>query len=242
MPDEDVRDFHDTAFGAPRIRHARDPRLRTGRAGRLGAHQSAGQRGVRDQRARRQRPAHRAAPQQLAAGAAGRGAELQRLPRPGAAVCRTAGSDLFDAVNAGATTTGQPFPEQRTRRSSPTSARPWRRRATRDQLPDRLRGAHAPARHRVRRRVDRPGRREPRTRPELRVPLCRSADTGADQRRLHDGLARGLPDHDPLREPHPSAVEQAASHACSRRRHRARRRHLHDAATRVPRRRPGSST
>ena len=33
--------------------------------------------------------------------------------------------------------------------------------------------------------------------------------------RLHDGLARGLPRDDPLRSAHPSAVEQAAGHACS---------------------------
>ena len=39
-----------------------------------------------------------------------RGAQVQRLPRRRRAASRTGASDLFDAVNAGATTTGQPFP------------------------------------------------------------------------------------------------------------------------------------
>ena len=63
------------------VRHARDPRLRAGRARRLGAHQGAGQRAfaitVLDANGRRIGPRHR----QLAAAARRRGVEVQRLSR-----------------------------------------------------------------------------------------------------------------------------------------------------------------
>ncbi len=57
IPDNDTRDFSNTAFGPNRsARHARNPGLRAGRAGRLGEGEGARKRRVLDQRAGRERP------------------------------------------------------------------------------------------------------------------------------------------------------------------------------------------
>ena len=136
-------------------------------------------------------------------------------------------SNLFKAVNAGATT---PACRSRTRarRCSPTSARRWRRRA-------RASAARPTA---------------PRCSPSTNVvfedvwtdpaaagglPDASFAYSYVDlvtpaptSRRLRHRMALGLPHHDQLRAAHPPAVEPAAGHAGRRRRDGARRRHVHD--------------
>ncbi len=82
IPDEDTVDLDRHGVRPEHSAgHARGDRLRADRAGRLRAHQGAGQRGARAERPRRQRPAHVGSSPELASGRAGAGADLQRLPR-----------------------------------------------------------------------------------------------------------------------------------------------------------------
>ncbi len=209
------------------LRHARDPGLRHGRARRLGAREGAGQRAR--SRSRCSTPTGAASARATTTGcrcARARSCAATAVTTR-AAVSRTAAR----TCSTRSTTARRPTASRsRTRipRSSPTSARRWRRRATRISCQTDCAALDAEPRHRVRRRVDRPGRRGPRRR--MRASRYRYADLRhrrADERRLHRRLARGLSRDDPLREPHPSAVEQAAHHARRRRRDRADRRHLH---------------
>ena len=91
--------------------------------------QGAGQRAVRDHDARRERPAHRPAPPELAAAACGPGtAAATAATTPPSGLSHGRG-DLFESAYAGAHDRPACRSRTPTRRSSRTSARRWRRSA-----------------------------------------------------------------------------------------------------------------
>jgi hypothetical protein len=204
LPDDEVRDRR-------RARHARDPRLRTGGARRIGTHQGAGRRAVRGRRARRRRPPALATAPQLDAAPRGRGALLQRLSHPGRRAGGRPAGDLARAARA----VRRRQPGCRHHRPAVSELEPGDlREPGRDDgrgalprfLPDRLCGA-APFRGRaVRGRVDGPGRVRSRAGRSVRVPLCHAHDTGACFRSLPGGLDVAVPHHHSLPQSHPPAV------------------------------------
>ena len=117
QPDDDTRDIDEHRVRSePRARHARHPRLRADRAGRLGQGESAGERGVQHQRARRARPppatacsaaATRTGCRSCPASSSSATAATTRPRNPPRAHGR---AGLTASVNAGAPTTGSPFP------------------------------------------------------------------------------------------------------------------------------------
>ena len=160
LPDRDVLDFRGSAFGVTAAFGMREilgyAPIEPDGSVRVKVPANVA---VRDLVLDAERPAHRPAARQLAAGARRRGTALQWLPRPGERpVARSL--DLFTVGERGRDHHRPAVPEhesravRRLRRDHGAGARAH-------QLPDRLRRAAADARHRVRGRLDRSGRRRP---------------------------------------------------------------------------------
>jgi len=111
IPDDDIVDLNNTAFG-PNIQQGMREilGLRADRARRVRAREGSGARAVGRERARSERPADLAASPELAAGVAGPGAQVQRLPHDAgysaAAHSLARPQRLVQAAWAGASGTG----------------------------------------------------------------------------------------------------------------------------------------
>ena len=205
LPDDEVRDFRGTAFGA---------------AGGLGMREILGYApvepdgsvrikvpagvpfgvGVLDADGRRLRPRHLNW-LQLRAGEVltCNGCHIPANAQPGGLPAVRTAADLFVAVNAGAATTGQPFPNSNPAifaNQGETMAEAARARHCQTDC-----AALPPS-------VDvlyddvwtDPDRVGPRGRRAVRLSLCRPHDAGADLADLPVGLVRAVPHHDPLPE------------------------------------------
>ena len=183
--------------------HARNHRLRAGRARRLGEDEGACEHRVRRGSARRERSPHFATPSELDDAESRRSDRMQRLPhahqriaarpsRCGSAVGESRCAERRFAV-----------PEYR------SDAVRERRRNDGRNLHAHPRRAEAERRHQVRRRVDRSERA--RERCELRVCVRRADDQSAGRSRLRHELDRELPHHRELRNVDTSVVERASA-------------------------------
>ena len=242
QPDDDTRDIDEHRVRSePRARHARHPRLRADRAGRLGESESAGQRGVQHQRARRARPSSRRRarqpPHELAAGAC----RARQLDCNG---CHNANATpplahgragLTDFRERGRADDRQPVPEhqcgvvRRRRRDDGRSPQPRhvRRRLRAERRPGVPGLLAGDAGHDAFGRcllLGRPVDRAVRSRP-IRPSTCHLRERAAAARRCRSAASctsnwtQPVPHHHPLRDAHPPAVGHGPLRRCEQRRH-----------------------